>query len=145
MADTRYLRQRRQGWYFQLKVPTDIAARWREKNPITKSLKTRDLSKAQVDRWPVVAHYMAHFEVLRGTRQWTPEDFEKQADAAFAAALAEYDSLAYDDSALDETISKEAERIESGKLSELDEALAWARVHAANGRQAALRGEVYQR
>jgi integrase len=145
MADTRYLRQRRQGWYFQLKVPTDIATRWKEKNPITKSLKTRDLSKAQVDRWPLVAHYTAHFEVLRGARQWTPEDIEKQADAAFTAALDEFDSLAYDDSALDWTISKEAERIEGGKLSELDEAIAWARVYAANGRRAALDGKAYER
>lgn len=50
MADTRYLKQRRQGWYFQLKVPSDIADRWTGTNPIVVSLKTRDLSKAQVDR-----------------------------------------------------------------------------------------------
>jgi hypothetical protein len=64
MADTRYLKQRRQGWYFQLKVPSDVAPRWKGTNPVVVSLKTRDLSKAQVDRWLLVTHYVSHFEVL---------------------------------------------------------------------------------
>jgi len=145
MADVRYLKQRRQGWYFQLRVPADIAPRWKGANPLVVSLKTRDLSKAQVDRWPLVAHYVARFEVLRGTRQWTPEEIEKHAESAFNAALQEYDEHSLDDDTLGLVIDHEADRIEGGKLSELEEATAWARVYAANGRQAALRGEVYQR
>jgi hypothetical protein len=77
-------------------VPTDIAASGQEKNPITKSLKTRDLSKAEVDRRPLVAHYAAHFEVTRGNRQWTLEDIEKQADAVFTAALDDVDAFRND-------------------------------------------------
>jgi integrase len=145
MADTRYLKQRRQGWYFQLRVPADIADRWTGTNPIVVSLKTRDLSKAQVDRWPLVTDYTARFEVLRGTRQWTPEEIEKVADVAFQAALHQFDELGVDEEGLHLEIDHQAALIEGGKLSEMDEAMAWARVHAANGRAAALRGEVYKR
>jgi integrase len=145
VADTRYLKQRRQGWYFQLKVPTDIAGRWPGANPIVVSLRTRDLSKAQVDRWPLVSQYTSHFEVLRGTRQWIPEEIEEHAEVAFQEALDQYDELSLDEDALGLEIDHQAERIESGKLSEMELALAWARVYAANGRAAALRGEVYQR
>jgi integrase len=51
VADTRYLKRRRQGWYFQLAVPSQH----REtlgKATITASLGTRDLTVAQARRWP---------------------------------------------------------------------------------------------
>jgi hypothetical protein len=92
-----------------------------------------------------VTNYAAQFEVLRGTRQWTPGEIEKQAEAAFQEALDQFHELGLDEEALSLEIDAQAERIESGKLSELEYALAWARVHAANGRVAALRGEVYKR
>jgi integrase len=151
MADTRYLKQRRQGWYFQLKVPVDVAGKWGGSNPVVLSLGTRDLTKAQAARWPLVSRYVAHFEVLRGNRQWTPDEIEEQAELAFKEALAEFDRLDYDAASLSQEIDQQAEIIEAderrgvGHLSELERAKAWAIIHAANGRTAALQGEVYKR
>ena len=65
MADKRYLKQRRQTWYFYLAVPADLRAKLK-KSTITETLHTRDLTKAQKARWAKVTQWTA-FERLRGT------------------------------------------------------------------------------
>lgn len=140
MADTRYLKQRRQTWYLVLKVPADIADKF-GKAEIVKSLGTRDLSQAQKARWQLVADFTAQFEVLRGTREWTPEDIEEKAQAEYREtlkALAEYNE---DEDNLDIFAEMEFEKLEAGPLSDLDDALIKARIAAAAGRRAALRGK----
>ena len=60
MADTRYLKQRRVGWYFQIAVPTKL----REalgKATVTASLRTRDLTVAQERRWAKLIEAMEAF------------------------------------------------------------------------------------
>ena len=65
MANTQYLKKRRQGWYLNLPVPSDL--QHKHGTHIVKSLKTRDLSVAQSRRWELVAEWHAQFEVDRGT------------------------------------------------------------------------------
>jgi integrase len=144
MADTRHLLQRRQSWYFVLKVPADLRAKFPSPH-IQMSLKTRDLSAAQKARWAVLADWTAKFEVLRGHRQWTPLEIEEKAQAAYGEALREYEEHAYDADTLDLVRDAAVDRAEGGKLSELEEAENSARVQAAIGRAAALRGKTYQR
>ena len=76
MADTRYLKQRRQGWYFQLAVP----ARHREAlgGTIIVSLKTRDLTVAQTLRWAKLIKAQEAFAKLDGRRP-APEPVDPEA------------------------------------------------------------------
>ena len=67
MADFRYLKQRRQGWYFQLAVPR----KFREalgKATITTSLQTRDVTVAQRRRRPRLVQAQEAFAKLSGAR-----------------------------------------------------------------------------
>jgi integrase len=69
MADLRYLKQRRQGWYFRIAVPSDLQDRIRPGRPmreIVETLGTTDLRKAQSDRWARREHWERHFKRLRG-------------------------------------------------------------------------------
>jgi integrase len=145
MADTRYLKQRRQGWYFQLAIPRDVAPKWTGANPIVQSLNTRDLSKAQVDRWPLVARCMAQFEVLRGTRQWTLEEIEEAGEREMKEALRHFEEQGTDADAAEEQADLTTDHIAESKLSEMEAAKLWAWVYAARGRAAALRGDTYTR
>lgn len=142
MADTRYLKKRRQTWYFVIKVPADLQAKVGRQD-IVKSLGTRDLTQAQKDRWPLVANWTAQFDVMRGKRQWTPADIEERAQHEFHEALKMLAEYGEDEDNLDIFIDLEVEKIEGGRLSDLDHALAVARIAAANGRKAALRGEMF--
>lgn len=60
VADTRYLKQRRVGWYFQIAVPTKHRAAL-GKATITASLRTRDLTVAQERRWAKLIEAMEAF------------------------------------------------------------------------------------
>ncbi len=64
MADTRYLKQRFQTWYFTIAIPRDLRSRF-GKARIEESLKTRDLSVAQSTRWAKREHYEALFRQPR--------------------------------------------------------------------------------
>jgi integrase len=152
VADTRYLKQRRAGWYFQIKVPKDVAGKWPGSPLIVKSLNTRDLSKAQAARWPLVAKYTADFDVLRGNRKLTPQEIEEKAEVVFKEALEAFDEHGEDEDTLSVVIDLEREKIEKlearpqlDDAQELELAKAWATIYAANGRAAALRGQLYQR
>jgi integrase len=142
MADTRYLKQRRQTWYLNLKVPADVQAAMGRAH-ITQTLETRDLSVAQRKRWELVNEYMARFEVLRGQRELTPAEIEEHARKAFHDALKEFDEFDYDDESLDMDIELAGDRMDSGKLSDLDYALTHARIKAGIARRTALSGEQY--
>ncbi len=142
MADTRYLKQRRQGWYFAMKVPADLIEKI-GKSDIVKSLRTRDLSQAQKDRWPLAAEWTAHFEVLRGKRTWTPPEIEEKAQAEYHDTLKMLAEHNESEENVDIFAELEAEKLESGKLNDLDHALVSARIAAAAGRRAVMDGRTF--
>ncbi|MBB3133879.1 integrase [Rhizobium pisi] len=142
MADTRYLKQRRQGWYFAMKVPADLIDKM-GRSDIVKSLRTRDLTQAQRDRWPQVVSWNTQFEVLRGTRTWTPAEIEEKAQGEYQDTLkmlAEYNESGDN---VDIFAELEAEKLEGGNLSDLDHALVSARIAGAAGRRAAMDGRTF--
>lgn len=142
MADTRYLKQRRQGWYFAMKVPADLLDKL-GKSDIVKSLRTRDLSQAQKDRWPLVAEWTAQFEVLRGKRMWTPAEIEEMAKAEYQDTLKMLAEHNESEENVDTFAELEAEKLESGGLSDLDHARVSARIAAAAGRRAVMDGRTF--
>ncbi len=71
VADLRYLKQRRQAWYFRIGVPADLRDKI-GKVDIVESLQTRDLSVAQTRRWERVAHWTRTFEEMRGNAESVP-------------------------------------------------------------------------
>ena len=86
MADTRYLKRRRQTWYFHLAVPADLRAKL-NKTHITETLRTRDLTKAQRARWEKVAQWSDAFEKARGSVPLTNAEIEAQAQRVFSEFL----------------------------------------------------------
>ncbi|QRM42811.1 site-specific integrase [Rhizobium sp. BG4] len=142
MADTRYLKQRRQGWYFAMKVPADLVDKI-GKSDIVQSLRTRDLTQAQKDRWPLVAECTAQFEVLRGKRTWTPTEIEDKAQEEYEATLKMLAEHNESEENVDIFAELEAEKLESGKLNDLDHALVSARIAAAAGRRAVMDGRTF--
>ena len=78
MADTRYLKQRRQGWYFQLAVPSELRAVM-GKATITASLRTRDLTQAQERRWAKLIEAKDVFARVRGKKPSAAEPIDPKA------------------------------------------------------------------
>ena len=94
MADTRYLRQRHQGWYFVAAVPRELRGKFvsngrngsagRPLSKIVVSLKTQSLGEAQDRRWPLVKHMARNFPtgadrraiVARRNRRAGARDFD---------------------------------------------------------------------
>lgn len=64
MTDSKYLIQRKLGWYFQMAVPTDLQPRFPGKK-IVKSLQTRSLPVAQRRRWILYGELQQQFTLLR--------------------------------------------------------------------------------
>lgn len=93
MADTRYLKRRRQTWYFNIAVPADLRTKL-GKPFITETLGTRDLTKAQRLRWAKKAQWTDAFERHRGTIQLTSAEIEDLAQRFFRAALVDLDRIA---------------------------------------------------
>lgn len=142
MADTRYLKKRRQTWYFCIKVPADIVLKL-GKTDIVLSLKTRDLTEAQKLRWPLVAEWTARFEVSSGSRSWTPAEIEADAQREYQATLEMLNEYPHDEEITSIYADIEAEKLEEKNISERDRALTVARIQAAVGRQAALKGQPF--
>lgn len=65
MADLRYLKKRRQTWFFRLTVPPDLKGTL-GKTEIVETLGTRDLTLAQSLRWDLRATWEDRFAALRG-------------------------------------------------------------------------------
>lgn len=145
MADTTYLKKRRQTWYFAMKIPADVSHAFDGKSEVVRSLGTRDLTKAQSARWPLVAEYKARIDVVRGHRELTPAEIEDRANHEFDRALQEMQEYQQDEDACGILIGHEGDKIETGRLSDLEYALSFARIKAANGRIAALNGKVFER
>lgn len=76
MADTRYLKKRRQGWYFRISVPRDLRADY-QRDDIVVSLSTRDLTVAQEKRWALVSEYHEDFRRTRGAKSDRPSPDRK--------------------------------------------------------------------
>lgn len=125
-----------------MKVPADLVAKV-GKPDIVKSLRTRDLSQAQKDRWPLVAEWMAQFEVLRGNRTWTPAEIEEKAQAEYRETLKTLAEYNESEENVDIFADIEAEKLENVKLDDLDYALTTARIAAAAGRRTTMRGKIY--
>tara|TARA_R110002049_G_scaffold52872_26_gene148354 strand:+ start:50840 stop:52414 length:1575 start_codon:yes stop_codon:yes gene_type:complete len=145
MADTTYLKKRRQTWYFAMKIPADVRHAFDEKSEVVKSLGTRDLTKAQSARWALVNEYKARIDVVRGHRELTPAEIEERANEEFDRTLREMDEYRQDEYACDVLMGYEIDRIETRRLSDLEYALSFARIKAANGRIAALNGKIFER
>lgn len=142
MADTRYLKQRRQGWYFAMKVPADLVDKI-GRSDIVKSLRTRDLTQAQKDRWPLVSQWTAQFDVLRGNRTWTPVEIEEKAQAEYQETLrmlAEYNES---EENVDIFADLERAKRDNKNISDLEHALIAARIAAAAGRKAVMSGSTF--
>jgi integrase len=81
VADTRYLKKRRQGWYFQLAIPRNLRGEqpWGEKPVIIKSLHTADLVVAQRKRWTLLEEYQEAFARAAGDIPLTKAEINQQA------------------------------------------------------------------
>jgi hypothetical protein len=67
-VDTQYLRRFPGGlsWYFRLKIPQRLRVFYGGKSVIEESLKTRDLSRANVLKLARLAKYKSEFAKLEG-------------------------------------------------------------------------------
>lgn len=63
MVDTKWLKQRRQGWYVRVRVPPSLHAQVGPE--IVRSLHTKDLRQAQLKRHAAVAEIKAYLDSLR--------------------------------------------------------------------------------
>lgn len=143
MADTLYLKQRRQTWFTNIPVPRDLQEQL-GKDHIVQSLKTRDLSVAQRRRWSHVEEAHATFDRHRGSQGTTPEEIEDRAWKAYEQALREAEEGGLDEEGINLYIGLLGDQIDDGKLDEAEEAEAWAKITAMHGRRAALRGQPFQ-
>jgi hypothetical protein len=103
------LKKRRQTWYLVMKVPAELQTVVGRQD-IVKSLGTRDLTRAQKDRWPLVADWTTRFEVLRGNRQWTPAEIEEQAQREFHETLKAFAENSVDEDGADAVMDQEQGR-----------------------------------
>lgn len=92
MADLRYLKRRRQGWYFVLTVPKDLrgkflSARGKPLSLIVVSLGTRDLSEAQHKRWALRTQYGEAFKRAAVGAPLTLTEIEAQAQEVYTTTL----------------------------------------------------------
>jgi integrase len=90
MADERYLKKRRQGWYFVIAVPRELRGNppWGTKAVIVQSLRTRDLSVAQKERWARVTEYTEAFRRAAGDIPLTRAEIDMQARRVYRDTLA---------------------------------------------------------
>lgn len=101
MADTRYLKRRYQGWYFQIAVPRAVREAYGS-DVISVTLETRDLSIAQQRRWPKLVEYQDAFRKLAGGASPAADDerlssvvltaIDEIALASYHAALVKMDA-----------------------------------------------------
>jgi integrase len=97
MADTRYLRQRHQGWYFVAAVPRELRGKFvsngrngsagRPLSKIVVSLKTQSLAEAQQRRWPLVKQWRETFQRAQTGEQLSLAEIDAQAREIFMSTL----------------------------------------------------------
>ena len=61
-----YLKQQHKTWYFRIKIPPDLREFFDGKHEIVETLKTSDLSVAQIKRAEKYAHWKNEFNRMRG-------------------------------------------------------------------------------
>lgn len=140
LADTRLLKQRRQAWYFSMRVPVDVVGVI-GKREVVSSLGTRDLSVAQGKRWALAAEWTAKFEVARGARKWTPAEIETKAGAEFREHLRQLEEVNETRENLSLFLELETERHGREELTDEAYAISRARMLAARARLDALDGQ----
>ena len=82
MADTRYLKKRRQGWYSNIPIPSDLREYFNNADHVVRTLATQDLTIAQRKRWNVLKEAHAEFDRMRRVDERdnpTPEVIEERA------------------------------------------------------------------
>jgi integrase len=97
MADTRYLRQRHQGWYFVAAVPRALRGKFvsdgrngsagRPLSKIVVSLKTQSLGEAQDRRWPLVKQWRETFQRAQTGEPLSLAEIDAQAREIFTSTL----------------------------------------------------------
>jgi integrase len=127
-----------------VKVPTHLRATY-GKPEIVRSLRTRDLSVAQRRRWEHVQEAMAEFKrVQREPGSLSPEEIQEQAWEVYHDTLEEAEAKGMDEEQIDDALFILQDQLSERRMTDLDEAKAWAAVAAYQGRSAALRGRIYQ-
>ena len=97
MADTRYLKQRHQGWYFVAAVPRALRGKFLSDGrngsagqPLSKivvSLKTQSLGEAQDRRWPLVKQWRETFQRAQTGEPLSLAEIDAQAREIFTSTL----------------------------------------------------------
>jgi integrase len=97
MADTRYLKQRHQTWYFVAAIPRALRGKFRGEGPnrgggrplskIVVSLKTQSLGEAQDRRWPLVKHWRETFQRAQTGEPLSLVEIDAQAQEIFTSTL----------------------------------------------------------
>ena len=97
MADTKYLRQRHQGWYFVAAVPRALRGKFvsdgrngsagRPLSKIVVSLKTQSLGEAQNRRWPLVKQWRETFQRAQTGEALSLAEIDAQAREIFTSTL----------------------------------------------------------
>jgi integrase len=86
MADMRYLKRRRQGLYFVMAVPTALRAQYGA-GKVVASLGTRDLTRAQRERWQKKVEYDRLFERLANNVPLSVAEIDAQAREVYHSTL----------------------------------------------------------
>jgi integrase len=128
VADTRYLRQRHQGWYFVAAVPRALRDRFvsegrngsagRPLSKIVVSLKTQSLGEAQARRWPLVKQWRETFQRAQAGEPLTLAEIDAQAREIFTAAL---ERMEADGKRQRSSINEERETLTEGLCSFLED------------------------
>lgn len=121
MADTRYIKLRRQTWYFHIAVPVDLQPKLGKKH-ITETLGTRDLTKAQKARWEKQARWTEAFERLRGSVPLTNAEIEDEAQRIFTEELAHLEAV-YRERPTDLDTQNEELALQADQLTDASEAM----------------------
>jgi integrase len=97
MADTRYLKQRHQGWYFVAAIPRALRGKFvsegrngsagRPLSKIVVSLKTQSLGEAQARRWPLVKQWRETFQRAQTGEPLSLVEIDAQAREIFTSTL----------------------------------------------------------
>jgi len=127
MADTRYLRQRHQGWYFVAAVPRALRGKFlsdgrngsagRPLSKIVVSLKTQSLGEAQDRRWPLVKQWRETFQRAQTGEPLSLAEIDAQAREIFTSTL---ERMEVDAKRRQSSVNEERQSLDEGLYSFLE-------------------------
>ena len=128
MADTRYLKQRHQSWYFVAAIPRALRGKFvsdgrngsagRPLSKIVVSLKTQSLGQAQDRRWPLVKQWRETFQRALTGNSLSLAEIDAQAREIFTSAL---ERMEVDTKRGRSSINEERESLNHGLYSFLED------------------------